>query len=205
MPRINAATVGEHVARQEQAVFTAAIALFVERGYSSVTLADVAREVGLARNSLYRYFPDKASILLQWYRAEVPVQAKRLAAVLDGDGSPAERITRWAHAQIDYAREPEHVLLAAMGQAATTLPPEALAELAEGHEALLAPLRTILAAAGFDDVYIAAGTDLIWGLVMAQSKRELAHGDDLVGRRLLAVAFAALTDASTVAGGPRRA
>ncbi len=33
MPRISAASVAEHVARQEQAVFDAAISLFTERGY----------------------------------------------------------------------------------------------------------------------------------------------------------------------------
>lgn len=201
MPRIDADTVAEHVARQEQAVFRAAIALFIERGYSSVTLADIAREVGLARNSLYRYFPDKASILLRWYRIEMPAQAERLAAVLDDAGSPADRITRWAYAQIDYAREPEHVLLAAMGHVAAALPPETLAELAESHEALLAPLRATLAAAGLDDDHVAAGTDLIWGLVMAQSKRELSHGDDPAGRHLLEATIATMTTPRT---GPRR-
>lgn len=59
------------LARQEQAVFDAAIALFTDRGYGAVTLADIAAEVGLARNSLYRYFPDKAAILLRWYRTEL--------------------------------------------------------------------------------------------------------------------------------------
>ena len=77
MPRITAGSVAEHVAQQERAVFDAAIALFTERGYSAVTLGDIAKEVGLARNSLYRYFPTKASILLRWYAEESTMQRKR--------------------------------------------------------------------------------------------------------------------------------
>ena len=74
MPRISADTIAEHVARQEAAVLDAAVRLFVERGYREVGLADIAAEVGLARSSLYRYVPDKAHLLVQWYRREVPAQ-----------------------------------------------------------------------------------------------------------------------------------
>ena len=63
MPRITGSNIVEHVAAQEQAVFDAAIGLFTEQGVSNVTTADIATEVGLARTSLYRYFPTKASIV----------------------------------------------------------------------------------------------------------------------------------------------
>lgn len=106
MPRITAGSVAEHVAHQEQAVFDAAIALFTEHGYSHVTLTDIAREVGLASNSLYRYFPTKASILLRLYANEMPTQIQRSADLLNGGGTPADRINRWAAAQIDYAHRP---------------------------------------------------------------------------------------------------
>lgn len=195
MPRITADTVTEHVARQEQAVFDAAIALFVERGYAAVTLADIAAKVGLARNSLYRYFPDKASILLRWYRAEMPVQTTRSVALLAGDEPPATRILRWTYAQIDYAREPEHILLAALGQTATLLPPEALAELGQSHQQLMAPFRAALAEAGLTGAELEAAAELIWALVVAQAERELRIGDDPAGRRHLNTVISTLTTA----------
>src|SRR5690606_10118161 len=76
VPRISAESVAAHVARQEAAVLDAAVRLFSERGYSEVTIGDIAAEVGLARNSLYRYFPDKDHILLAWFRRELPGQVR---------------------------------------------------------------------------------------------------------------------------------
>lgn len=121
MPRISADTVAEHVERQEAAVFEAALRLFLERGYAAVSLADIAAEVGLARNSLYRYFPDKAHILVRWLRHELPEQVAESERLLGGEGDPVERIRRWANYQLDYARQPEHGLIAAFPDVARNL------------------------------------------------------------------------------------
>ncbi|WP_426574017.1 TetR/AcrR family transcriptional regulator [Aquihabitans sp. McL0605] len=192
MPRISAGSVAEHVARQEQAVFDAAIRLFTEQGYRAVTLADIAAEVGLARNSLYRYFPTKASILLQWFRNEMPELVQTSTELLEGDGPPARRIERWAVAQIDYAHRPEHQLIAELGQAAGDLDVDARAELAAGHEQLMAPFRAALAEAGLDGAELTATADLLWNAVLAQTRRELAAGDDPSGRAVLARCIDAL-------------
>jgi AcrR family transcriptional regulator len=121
VPRIQADSIAEHVAQQEAAVFEAAIRLFCEHGYAQVTMGDIAADVGLARNSLYRYFPDKAHILLRWFRAELPRQTERSRALLAGDGPPVERIKRWADDQLDYAHQPEHRLIAALSDAVPNL------------------------------------------------------------------------------------
>lgn len=192
MPRITADSVAEHVAQQEQAVFDAAIALFTERGYAAVTLADIAGAVGLARNSLYRYFPTKAAILLRWYAEELPAQVQHSEAVLAGDDPAAVRIHRWALAQLDYAHQPEHRLLVALGEAAAGLAPQERAQLAAGHDALLAPLRAAVADAAIDRTEQAAVTDQIWGAVLVQSRRELESGVDLAGRAVLERGIGAL-------------
>ena len=185
MPRITAGSVAEHVAHQEQAVFDAAIALFTEHGYSHVTLADIAKEVGLARNSLYRYFPTKASILMRWYANEMPTQIQRSADLLEGDGAPADRITRWADAQIDYAHRPEHRLIAALGDLAGDLGPDARNELTASHQQLMAPFLDTLAEAGLTGAELTATADLIWNAVLTQARRELESGDDPDGRTVL--------------------
>lgn len=191
MPRIQADSVAEHVAQQEAAVFDAALRLFVERGYADVTLADVAAEVGLARSSLYRYFPDKAHILLRWFRTELPAQVERAAEVLGGDGPARARIEAWVEDQLDYARQPEHDLIVALAEAVGDLDPEERAELADSHRRVLAPLDATLVEAGMADAdERGAVADLIGGLVIAAGQREARLGGvdpevrDQVGRAL---------------------
>lgn len=186
MPRITGDSLAAHVEQQERAVFDAAIRLFVARGYSSVSMGDIAAEVGLARNSLYRYFPDKASILLRWYRAEIPTQATRSAEILTGDGPVADRLVRWANAQIDYALEPEHALFESLAQASASLTPEARAELMDGHARLVAPFRAALAECGVGGDRLDATMDLLWAAVMTQTQRESRGEDRVAGRAVLA-------------------
>ncbi len=200
MPRISAGSVAEHVARQEQAVFDAAIALFTQHGYTHVTLADIANEVGLARNSLYRYFPTKASILLRWYANEMPSQIQRSADLLAGDETPAHRINRWATAQIDYARRPEHRLIAALGDAAGDLDPAARRDLADSHAQLMAPFHATLAEAGLSGAELTATADLIWNALLTQARRELDAGDDPDGRAVLTRCIGSLARPASTAG-----
>jgi len=187
MPRITADTVAEHVAQQEAAVLAAAMRLFAERGYAAVTLADIAAEVGLKRTSLYRYFPDKAHIVLRWLRRELPEQAERSRAVLAGDGPPIERLRAWALHQLDYARRPEHRILADVGAVATDLDDAARAELAASHRALLEPLDPVLREAGLlDDADRAAAGELLAGLVLVAAEREArGEADAALRARLL--------------------
>lgn len=193
MPRISAATVAEHVARQEAAVVDAAVRLFLEHGYAAVTLADIAGAVGLARNSLYRYFPGKQHILLAWLRRELPEQARRAGEAIDPAAPPVERVVAWAHFQLDYARQPVHELLAAIGDIAHELDPAARAELAESHRLLIDPLDPILAEAGVDrPADRRALVTLLLGMVLAAARHERSRGVDGVLRRHLDTAVRAL-------------
>ncbi|ALC18713.1 TetR/AcrR family transcriptional regulator [Streptomyces pristinaespiralis] len=50
------------VSRRE-ALLTAAVTLFTERGYQAVSMEDVGAAVGVSRLSVYNYFPSKADLL----------------------------------------------------------------------------------------------------------------------------------------------
>lgn len=173
MPRIKAGSVAEHVAQQEAAVFDAAITLFTERGYDAVNLGDIAAAVGLARNSLYRYFPDKAHILLRWFARELPAEVQRSRELLSGPEPARERIQRWAIARLDYAKTPEHALIANLSTVVPELDDAARAELADSHRQLQAPLDAALHDAGIrraaDRSVIA---ELIGALVFAAGQLE---------------------------------
>ena len=193
MPRIAAASVAEHVAQQERAVFDAAIGLFVERGYAGVSLADIASEVGLKRTSLYRYYPDKAHILLAWYHAEMPRQVAESERLLGGGGPPEARLHRWVEAQMDYARTPEHDLVVAFADISDQLSPDDLTELRDSHRALTAPLAGVLGELGVAPLAQPAVETVLGGLVLAASRAEsvAGHPDGELRRRLQA-AIAAL-------------
>lgn len=193
MPRIKAASVAEHVAEQEAAVFAAAVRLFTERGYDQVTLADVAAEIGLARSSLYRYFPDKAHILLRWFQQELPRQIERSESILRGDGEPGVRIERWALDQLDYAAGPEHELIARIGALVPELEPAARAELASSHDRLLAPLLDALGEAGIARAERRTAAELVQQLVLATARTApqgaRANSSRAPGRRYLVKAI----------------
>jgi AcrR family transcriptional regulator len=192
VPRITAASVAEHVAQQRAAVFDAAVGLFVAEGYANVSMGEIAAQVGLARNSLYRYFPDKAHILLEWFRDELPRQAARSAELLHGDGPPTERITSWALDQLDYARAPEHDLLAALPDLLAGADAETRVELAEAHREMLAPLDAALVDAGVTDAADrTVVAELIGGLVLAAGRCE-SNGPDRRARARMRVAIEAL-------------
>jgi len=179
VPKICAPTVAEHVALQEAAVFDAAIELFVERGYANVSMADIAVAVGLARNSLYRYFPDKAHILVRWFERELPVQVDMAVRALGGDDPLDERVARYVDAQLDYAATPAHGLITTLVQVVNVLGDDVRQELVVSHRALNEPMQDALGRAGLDDpadrMVVA---DLIAGLVNAGVDREARVGPD---------------------------
>lgn len=195
MPRISADSIAEHVARQQTAVFEAAIRLFLERGFEAVTLGDIAAEVGLARSSLYRYYPDKAHILLEWLRQELPEQERLAREVLTADETATARLQLWAGLQMDYARRPEHGLVAALGQLAPQLDDADRDELADSHRRLAEPLLDALADAGVPAAGRPAAAELLSGLVLLAARIEARHPGDPSPRRVVASTI------DTLAGG----
>jgi len=145
VPRITGPDIATHVARQEAAVVRAAVGLFAERGYDAVTLADIAAEVGLARTSLYRYFPDKDHILLAWLHTEIDGLVEQSAVIAGGDRPAIERLTDWFHLQLDYLEDPEHQVFATIAATMGTLGPTVRAELGAQHRRLYATIETIVA------------------------------------------------------------
>jgi AcrR family transcriptional regulator len=69
-PAVTAPNTGSRRARARQerydAAFAAAIALFIERGYDGTTMEAIADRAGVARASVFNYFPRKQAILAEW-------------------------------------------------------------------------------------------------------------------------------------------
>ena len=78
-------------------VFATAITLFIERGYDGTSMVAIADHAGVARASVFNYFPRKQAILAEW-------AARRRAAVrelIDEMGIPESPIDSLLPAYMD--------------------------------------------------------------------------------------------------------
>ena len=103
MPRIEAESIEAHVEAQNQRILDAAMGLFEARGYAGTELRDIAQSVGLARNSLYRYYPGKDHILLACLHRDMSPGLERIRALEDEYPAVRERIDAWLNVQMEIA------------------------------------------------------------------------------------------------------
>jgi AcrR family transcriptional regulator len=138
MPRISAPTVAEHRQRQRTALLDAAEAVIVESGVAGLTFAAVAQRAGLARSSVYEYFPSPAALLAELVvdrmRGWGQATGERLLTISD----PAERVAEYVRLSLSSAG-PEHRSLA-QAVSASDLPPECADALVMLHAEMSSPL-----------------------------------------------------------------
>jgi len=65
MPAISFSRAAERRTERRQQIIDTASQLFSEHGYENVTLRAIAEKLGYSHAALYRYFPDKASLLAE--------------------------------------------------------------------------------------------------------------------------------------------
>lgn len=177
MPRIKADSIVDHVAQQQAAVLEAAVRLFVARGYAEVGLGDIASEVGLARNSLYRYVPDKVHLLVDWYRQVVPQTVEAWTTAVAGDDPPAVRLQRWARTYLAWARSPEHQLVAPLTDALPSLDEATRAEVTDLHRSMMDVVAGVVVDGGVPSREVAGTVHLLAGLVIGAARAEQTGGD----------------------------
>jgi AcrR family transcriptional regulator len=86
-----------------------------EHGLASVTMSQLAKETGIGRATLYKYFPDVESVLAAWHERHVAAHLDRLTAVRDRAAGPGARLAAVLRAYADLVREhPGHSELAAL-------------------------------------------------------------------------------------------
>lgn len=115
MPKIAAENIEEHVRRQTERILDVATELFTANGYRATDLGAIARNMGLARNSLYRYFPSKDHILVAVMQREMLPYVERTSSLTTQYRDPAERIDAWLDLQIELATGPCHAMIRMLG------------------------------------------------------------------------------------------
>ncbi|NEC26935.1 TetR/AcrR family transcriptional regulator [Streptomyces sp. SID8111] len=92
MPKLWTETIDAHRAAVRAAVLDATAALVAEHGLTSVTMSRIAKNSGIGRATLYKYFPDVESILLAWHERQTGHHLEHLTRVRDRSTDASERL-----------------------------------------------------------------------------------------------------------------
>ena len=103
MPRIEADSVAEHVRQQTERLLDVSSLLFKTKGYRATDMGVIAAEMGLARSSLYRYYPNKDHILLACISRDMAPLLDAFEALTEKYTEPKERVVAWLNLQVDSA------------------------------------------------------------------------------------------------------
>jgi AcrR family transcriptional regulator len=193
VPRIRAATVAEHHAQQRLALVRAARELLEGGDAESVTFTAVARATGLARNSVYKYFPGRPELLAAVVEDAMPRWTDAIRSRMSAAGTPEEKITAYVSSQLELVRAGEHRIAQALSgvRDAAVVRESAV----RAHRELLTPLIGALTELGEEDPRRTAL--LLQGIVNAATTAIEAGDDDVVmTERAVRMAVAAVTGAA---------
>jgi len=79
--------------RREE-ILKAAQELFLRKGYANTSLDDIAREVGIKREGLYYYFPNRPQILIEIIKPLGLQLRDRVKEIQESDARPDEKMRR---------------------------------------------------------------------------------------------------------------
>lgn len=79
-------------ADRELAIRTAALRIFVKKGYDAASMQDIADAVGLYKGSLYHYFSSKEQLLTRLFEGQAEQVLREIDAIASGPGTPTERV-----------------------------------------------------------------------------------------------------------------
>ncbi|MCB0988459.1 MAG: TetR/AcrR family transcriptional regulator [Microthrixaceae bacterium] len=102
MPRVIGGSLDAHREHTRGLLFDSFGRLLYQRGYDDLTLAEVAREAGLARTAIYNYFPDKESLLVAYATAETAGFVDRLDEVLRTVDNPVDQLRTYVRLHLEY-------------------------------------------------------------------------------------------------------
>jgi len=175
MPKISAASVEEHVERQTEILLDKANQLFREKGFVGTDMGDIAKAMGLKRNSLYRYYQNKEHILIACLRRSIEphiAKEKKLATQVD---DPFERLDRLLDLQIEFATGKDHASMNFMEdirKGSTDLRREISGLYADFRTTLTATIHQILQGQNREASVVTA---LVVGMVQSASLHILRH------------------------------
>ncbi|MBL0886051.1 TetR/AcrR family transcriptional regulator [Myceligenerans indicum] len=104
MPKIIGKSLHEHRQMTRQKLFAALSTLMAERGFDTITLADIAGAADVGRTAVYNHFHDKEALLLGFITHETEQYAHTLERALDGVDHPVEQLRTYIRQQAQLTR-----------------------------------------------------------------------------------------------------
>jgi len=92
MPKIIGGSLQEHRVQTRNKLFAALSSLMAERGFESITLADIAQRAGVGRTAVYNHFADKEALLLGFIAHETEQYVSTLNRALAETEDPVEQL-----------------------------------------------------------------------------------------------------------------
>jgi AcrR family transcriptional regulator len=149
-PKIQAATIVEQRAMRQRQLIDAALAIALESGPASITVAAVAQRAGLARSSIYEYFSSSADLVADLVIEELALYQKRLSHAVIGTQDPYQHIELWIAEALQYVVDGRHMLIKSLN--AATIPEFRRDEISQGHRNLMTTISAPLQEIGLTDI-----------------------------------------------------
>jgi AcrR family transcriptional regulator len=92
MPKLWTDTIEAHRHEVHDAIVETAAALVAKLGVRSVTMQQIAKETGIGRATLYKYFPDVETILSAWHERHVAAHLDHIARLQSQEGDAWKRL-----------------------------------------------------------------------------------------------------------------
>jgi AcrR family transcriptional regulator len=92
MPKLWSDTIDAHRRQVRAAVLAVTAHLAHQHGVRHVTMSRIAEDAGIGRATLYKYFPDVESILLEWHEEQVAGHLEQLRLAGQKGGTAQERL-----------------------------------------------------------------------------------------------------------------
>ena len=162
MPKIDAPPVAVHHAQRRAAILDATVSILGDLGAGELTPAAVAAATGLARSSVYQYYPSTAALIAAGVEETFRRTITHIETGLATATSPRERVRAYVESALDAAaagHEPMRLY------ATADLPEPCRAALHDLHRQATRPLVEALTELGVDDPAGVAG--LVGGVISA--------------------------------------
>jgi AcrR family transcriptional regulator len=86
--------------QKRRAILEAATRMFAEQGYRQTSMDELANAVGVAKGTLYLYFPKKVDLLISCVAFEKYRWVPQLFEILEGEGPADKRLEQWVVAAL---------------------------------------------------------------------------------------------------------
>lgn len=93
------------------AIESASKEIFLEKGYASASVDEIARSAGVTKRTLYSYYPSKLALFVHVFDEYLQELAARVSAAASGDAPVRERLVASLNALFDFTRENEKFML----------------------------------------------------------------------------------------------